>query len=69
VFHPGSGRYGHPIQKRIITMREAARLQSFSDDFEFIGSINGIAGQIGNAVPPRFMAAFAPIIKQVLKSF
>jgi len=69
VFHPGSGRYGHPIQKRIITMREAARLQSFSDDFEFIGSINGIAGQIGNAVPPRFMAAFAPVIKQVLKSF
>jgi DNA (cytosine-5)-methyltransferase 1 len=69
VFHPGSGRYGHPVESRIITMREAARLQSFSDDFEFIGSINDIAGQIGNAVPPRFMAAFAPIILKVLKSF
>lgn len=68
VFHPGSGRYGHPTESRIITMREAARLQSFSDDFEFIGSINDIAGQIGNAVPPRFMAAFAPIIKKALRT-
>lgn len=68
VFHPGSGRYGHPVQNRIITMREAARLQSFTDDFVFVGSRNEIAGQIGNAVPPRFMSAFAPEIRMALEA-
>lgn len=66
VFHPGSGRYGHPRRPRIITMREAARLQSFTDDFTFVGSRNSIAGQIGNAVPPRLMLALAPEIRRLL---
>lgn len=48
-----NGRYGHPTQARAISVREAARLQTFDDDFEFLGSINGIAQQIGNAVPVR----------------
>ena len=68
VFHPGSGRFGHPKDIRTITMREAARLHSFSDDFEFLGSYTEQAGQIGNAVPPLLMAAFAPIIKSCLTS-
>lgn len=55
VFHPGSGRYGHPREHRILTMREAARIQGFPDDFEFLGTKNEIAGQIGNAVPPRLI--------------
>ena len=55
VFHIGSGRYAHPREVRGLTMREAARLQSFSDDFHFLGSRNDQAGQIGNAVPPLFM--------------
>jgi len=38
VFHPGSGRFAHPKEKRMITTREVARLQSFSDDFRFIGT-------------------------------
>lgn len=59
VFHPGSGRFGHPRETRVITMREAARLQSFTDDFVFLGTNNEIAGQIGNAVPPRLMAALS----------
>lgn len=59
VFHPGSGRFGHPREARVITMREAARLQSFTDDFVFLGTNNEIAGQIGNAVPPRLMAALS----------
>ncbi len=62
VFHPGSGRYGHPKDTRIITIREAARIQSFSDDFRFCGSYTEKAGQIGNAVPPLFMYALAPKI-------
>lgn len=67
VFHPGSGRYGHPDVPRIITMREAARLQSFTDDYEFLGTHNDIAGQIGNAVPPLLMYSFAPEIRRLLE--
>ena len=59
VFHTGSGRFAHPREVRGLTMREAARLQSFSDDFIFLGSFNEQAGQIGNAVPPLFMEKFA----------
>ncbi len=55
VFHIGSGRFAHPREVRGLTMREAARIQSFSDDFHFLGSRNEQAGQIGNAVPPYFM--------------
>jgi len=52
LFHPGSGRYGHPVDIRTITIREAARLQGFPDHFEFMGSFTEQSGQIGNAVPP-----------------
>jgi DNA (cytosine-5)-methyltransferase 1 len=67
VFHPGSGRYGHPRETRLLTMREAARLQSFSDDFRFIGTYNEKASQIGNAVPPLLMFNFAPKIREILQ--
>jgi DNA (cytosine-5)-methyltransferase 1 len=46
-----NGRFGHPEQNRAISIREAARLQGFDDDFEFIGSMTSMARQIGNAVP------------------
>lgn len=52
VFHPGSGRWGHPEDVRILTTRETARIQSFPDSFHFLGSFNDMAGQLGNAVPP-----------------
>jgi DNA (cytosine-5)-methyltransferase 1 len=55
VFHIGSGRFAHPREVRGLTMREAARIQSFSDDFHFLGNRSNQAGQIGNAVPPYFM--------------
>ncbi len=59
VFHPGSGRWGHPEDKRLITMREAARIQGFPDWFVFHGSYVEQAGQIGNAVPPLLARAIA----------
>ncbi|MFZ5758179.1 MAG: DNA cytosine methyltransferase [Thermodesulfobacteriota bacterium] len=46
-----NGRFGHPEQDRAISIREAARLQGFDDAFEFTGSMNSMARQIGNAVP------------------
>jgi DNA (cytosine-5)-methyltransferase 1 len=48
-----NGRFGHPEQDRAISIREAARLQSFDDDFGFVGSMASVAKQIGNAVPVR----------------
>lgn len=59
VFHPGSGRFGHPREARLITIREAARIQSFSDDFRFTGTYIERAHQVGNAVPPLLMQIFA----------
>ena len=57
-------RHIHPdsSQLRTLTVREAARLQTFPDDFEFIGSMGDAYKMIGNAVPP----AFAKILAQAL---
>ena len=52
VFHPGSGRFGHPVSPRVITIREAARLQAFPDAFRFTGTYIQQSHQVGNAVPP-----------------
>jgi len=49
---PGNGTYVHPEQNRVISAREAARLQSFPDNFIFSGSKGSLCTQIGNAVPP-----------------
>ena len=49
---PGNGCHIHYNQNRVLSQREAARLQSFPDNFVFCGSQNSINTQIGNAVPP-----------------
>ena len=65
-FKPEKGRYLHPCQHRPLTHREAARLQSFPDNFVFCGSKIEIARQIGNAVPPLLAAALAKSVSALL---
>lgn len=66
VFHSGSGRFCHPREIRLLTIREAARIQSFSDDFRFTGTYIQKSHQVGNAVPPLLMETFAGHIKACL---
>lgn len=57
--NPASGRFTHPEQNRGLTIREAARLQSFPDSFYFHGSLDHCFKQIGEAVPPLLSVAIA----------
>lgn len=61
------GRYGHYEQDRAISIREAARLQTFPDDFIFSDSLTAAALQIGNAVPIELVKASGVIFKQAMK--
>lgn len=53
------GRFGHYSQNRAISIREAARFQTFPDDFIFSNSLTKAALQIGNAVPVKLVEASA----------
>lgn len=52
ITRPGNGCYIHPAAPRLITVRRAARLQSFPDRWRFVGTLRQRAMQVGNAVPP-----------------
>jgi DNA (cytosine-5)-methyltransferase 1 len=65
-FKPEKGCYLHPQAHRPITHREAARLQTFADNFVFEGSKTQVARQIGNAVPPRLAKAVATSVLGML---
>jgi DNA (cytosine-5)-methyltransferase 1 len=53
-----NGRYGHPEQDRAISVREAAALQGFDDNYIFYGMIQDATRQVGNAVPPILTERF-----------
>lgn len=55
------GRFGHPDQDRALSLREGALIQTFPRDYEFFGTDNQIAKQIGNAVPVNLSRAVGNI--------
>ena len=60
------GRYIHPEQNRVISLREAARLHTIPDEWKFAGTPTQIARQIGNSVPPALGRAVARSVRQAL---
>jgi DNA (cytosine-5)-methyltransferase 1 len=63
-----NGRYGHPEQNRAISLREAATIQSFPDDYIFYGTTISIGRQIGNAVPVKLAEELARYILHMSKN-
>jgi len=69
-FSISNGRYGHPEQDRAISLREAASLQSFPDDYVFHGSSQAnIGAQIGNAVPVKMAEALGATVTSIYASW
>lgn len=67
AFKPENAGVWNPIENRVLSAREIARIQSFPDDFVFYGkSVRAVYEMIGNAVPPKLATVFAECFKQLL---
>lgn len=60
-----NGRFGHPTQNRAISVREAAAIQTFRDDYEFFGNMGENTRWVGNAVPVKFAKVFGEYFMQI----
>ena len=60
------GRFGHPFEDRAISVREAARIQTFPDDYVFGSSLTKAALEIGNAVPIKLVEASGKVFKNII---
>lgn len=65
---PAGGRFIHPTEDRTLSPREAARIQSFPDDFVFTGNKTSICKQIGNAVPPKISYFLAKLVRNIIET-
>jgi len=63
---PGNGTYIHPTHDRVLSVREAARFQTFPDTYYFCGNKAQLLSQIGNAVPPLFAYQIARRLVETL---
>ena len=73
-FNFGTGRFGHPEQHRAISLREAAILQSFPDDYQFVNPSDVVRFEtvgrlIGNAVPPALGKLVGDIFQEHVKKW
>lgn len=66
--HVGNGRYAHPEQDRLLTVREMALLQGFPDDYYFEGPLAAKYNQIGDAVPPLIAKIIAKHVVAMSRS-
>jgi DNA (cytosine-5)-methyltransferase 1 len=66
--NPSTGRYLHPTENRVISLREGARLQGVPDDWIFVGNREAIVRQIGNGVPLPLGSAVAHQVMQLLEN-
>ena len=62
------GRFGHPFEDRAISVREAARIQTFPDDYIFGESLTKAALEIGNAVPIKFVQASGKVLHSLIET-
>lgn len=65
--YAGAGRFWHPVENRSLTVREAARIQGFSDCFQFLGSDRSAARLVGNALDSRFASMVYKVCRDVLE--
>lgn len=65
--HVGNGRYAHPTENRLLTVREMASLQGFPKDFQFNGAaLSNLYRHIGDAVPPLISYQLAHLVNWIL---